>query len=201
MTDTIKPTRSELLSVRKRVRLARKGHELLKRKRDALLLEFFRLLKESQERHRRLRETYVAADRNMREARALESDLRIRAAALAVQKGAPARISVRNVAGVRVPEIRREAVVTAGPIADTLLIQDLSVSYRDVVDRVLDTAAQETALRRVLAEVRKVKRRSLALEKMLIPRLQAQESRIRLELEERGREEFVRLKKRKRQET
>jgi len=66
-------------------------------------------------------------------------------------------------------------------------------------DRVLEAAARETALRRVLAKIKRVKRRSLALEKILIPRLQSQESRIRLELEERGREEFVRLKKRKRQ--
>ena len=198
MTETIKPTRSELFRVRKRAKLARKGHDLLKKKQDALLLEFFRLLKESRERHDALQSAYLDADRRMREARALESDLRIRAAALAVAEGAPARNAVRNVAGVRVPEIRREPGVRAGPVADTLLIQDLGLRYGVVVDRVLEAAARETALRRVLAEIKRVKRRSLALEKILIPRLQSQESRIRLELEERGREEFVRLKKRKR---
>ena len=86
-----------------------------------------------------------------------------------------------------------------GPVADTVLVQDLILSYRGVVDAILEAAARETALRRVLLEIKKVKRRSLALERILIPRLRSQESHIRLALEERGREEFVRLKKRKRQ--
>ncbi len=198
MSDAPKPTRSELLRLRKRVKLARKGHDLLKKKQDALMIEFFRLLKDSQARHHELHAAYKIADRRMREARAVESDVRIRAASLAVQQGHPARISIRNVAGVRIPELVREHEVVGSYASDSLMLASLGDSYRDVVNHTLDVAARETALRRVLAEIKKVKRRSLALEKILLPRLLAQESHIRLELEERAREEFVRLKKRKR---
>ena len=45
----IKPTRSELLHTKKRIVLAKKGHDLLKKKQDSLIIEFFRLLKEIKE--------------------------------------------------------------------------------------------------------------------------------------------------------
>ena len=43
----IKPTRSELLKVKKKIALAKSGYKLLKKKRDGLILEFFDLLKET----------------------------------------------------------------------------------------------------------------------------------------------------------
>ena len=47
MTQDVKPTRSGLLKIKKRIALATSGHKLLKKKRDGLILEFFKLYKKA----------------------------------------------------------------------------------------------------------------------------------------------------------
>ncbi len=194
---TVKPTRSELLKLKKRIVLAKKGHELLKKKQDSLIIEFFKLLKEVKERHRALQETYASASRQMDHARALESDLRIKAAAIAVQEAAPVQLDIRNIAGVRVPMVTRIEQERERPLYDTLLLQETGGAYSKVLELVIDLAAKETALRKLLIEIRKTKRRAHALEHIFIPELIATRDRIVMNLEERSREEFTRLKMRK----
>lgn len=158
-------------------------------------MEFFKLLKDLKERRDRLQERYARAQRMMDETRALESDLRIRTAALAVQEGSPVTLDVRNVAGVRLPEITvRES---EPPVYPSLMIQELGKAYTEVVESILQLAARETALRKMLIEIKKTKRRANALEHMLLPKLERSLSQIRNELEEREREEFSQLKQRK----
>ena len=42
----IKPTRGELLNIRRRIRFAKQSQKVLKMKRDGLIVEFFQLLEE-----------------------------------------------------------------------------------------------------------------------------------------------------------
>ena len=64
MAENVAPTRSNLLQRRDQAKLAVRGADLLKRKRDALVGEFFALVKSSLEARRQLteasREAYFA---------------------------------------------------------------------------------------------------------------------------------------------
>src|SRR6266581_3987374 len=57
-----KPTRSQLLQVRRTRRMAERGHRLLKLKRDALIVEFFRVLERAKTLRSNLAEKYRVED-------------------------------------------------------------------------------------------------------------------------------------------
>ena len=52
----IKPTRSELIKLKNKIKLAQSGYKLLKKKRDGLILEFFDILKETKTVRREMTE-------------------------------------------------------------------------------------------------------------------------------------------------
>ena len=58
MVLDIKPTRSELIKLKKQIKLAKSGHSLLKKKRDGLILEFFELLKKAKSVRQDLADAY-----------------------------------------------------------------------------------------------------------------------------------------------
>lgn len=197
MSEVIKPTRSELLRTRKRIKLARKGHDLLKKKQDSLIIELFKRIKMVKKERETLQVEYSKALERMRYARVLQSDLTIEASAMATSESSPVSVIIQNIAGVKLPQIQKISSKQTVPAWDSITIQDVGTAYIAVVDVALRLAAEETALRKLLIEIEKTKRRAHALEQRLIPMLSSAERHIRFELEEREREEFTRLKMRK----
>src|SRR3990167_6429794 len=86
MPQEIKPTRSELLKVKKQIKLAKSGYSLLKKKRDGLILEFFEILKKAKTLRQELVEEYKIALEKINIARTLESDLKVKSIAMAIKK-------------------------------------------------------------------------------------------------------------------
>ena len=84
---TIKPTRMELLLLRKKLKLAEKGHDLLKRKQDVLVLEFFNVLREIKEFRKKIAGNLIKAQGSLYNAQAIEGELNIERAALGLSSG------------------------------------------------------------------------------------------------------------------
>ena len=70
-----KPTRSQLLSLRRTRRTAERGHRLLKLKRDALIVEFFRVLERAKTLRSHLADKYRVAEQRIAIARAIEGSI------------------------------------------------------------------------------------------------------------------------------
>lgn len=195
MAQEIKATRSELLKVKKQIKLAKSGHSLLKKKRDGLILELFEILKKAKTLRQELSEEYRKGIEKINIARTLDGDLKVRSNALAVQQIAQFTLSKRNVMGVKVLKIESHPTDKISANYASAAIEEAAHRYQNVVVKVLRAAEVETTMRKLLAEIEKTIRRVNALEFVVIPRLIKVKAFIQLRLEEMERESIFGMKR------
>jgi V/A-type H+-transporting ATPase subunit D len=197
----VKPTRSQLIELKKRIVLSKKGYKLLKMKRDGLIMEFFKMLDEAKKIRANVGENYEKGERAMHIAEAVEGSIPIRSAALAVVRSPSISTSKQNVMGVVVPRIKGESVRRPlvergyGLIGTSPRIDEAANRYEALVETIIKAAEIETSMKKMLEEIEKTKRRVNALEFKVIPELEQARDFIRLRLEEMERENIFRLKK------
>lgn len=194
MAENVKATRAELITTKGRIKLAQNGHKLLKKKRDGLIMEFFALLKKAKTVRQELDEHYRQSYEKMNIARVLEGDIRVQSFALAVREEPAVTMSSKNIIGVAVPKISGASAHTPRSFFDSIAVTEAAESYEKLLDRIVAAAELETAIRKLLQEIEKTKRRVNALEFEVVPRLQRQKAAILLRLDEIERENFYRLK-------
>jgi V/A-type H+-transporting ATPase subunit D len=195
----VNPTRMELMKIKERITLARKGYKLLKQKRDALILEFFKILKKSQDLRGELTKAIGAAYTSVSIAEIYHSAFELQNVSLNMKKKIELDVEVKNVMGVKIPAITSniESLPASGnySIAATSAKIDNAVqSFSPVFDMVLKLAETETAIKRLILEIEKTKRRVNALDYVLIPKLEKTMKEISFRLDEMERDSFVSLK-------
>ena len=200
MTD-IKATRSELLNLKRKIKLAATGHKLLKKKRDGLILEFFEVLKKARNLRKEMNERYLEAHNRIRECTALDGMVSIKSTALALREKPSIDLEVKNIMGVTVPVIKSGAVRKNmiergyGVMSTSMRINDMVGSYETLLENIITAAEIETTMRKMLKEIESTKRRVNALEFVVIPRLKQQAAFINFRLEEMERENIFRMKR------
>ena len=105
MALDIKPTRSELINLKRRIKQTSTGYNLLKMKRDGLFHEFRTLLSEMIEAREGLVGTYRDALQAINLASSIEGGLAVKNAAIASSKHPEVQVSKRNIMGVVVPKV------------------------------------------------------------------------------------------------
>lgn len=198
MAESIAPTRSNLLQRRDQLRLAIRGADLLKRKRDALIGEFFGLVKVSLEARRQLSKVSKDAYFSLFLAKAWDGPEAVESLSLASKADLDLDIKVENIFGVKVPQVQPPTFSTDLPFspinagASTL---DAAAQFRQLTEALTRVAATETRLRRIGEEIKKTSRRVNALEQLVIPGINAQIRDIRSVLDQRALEEVTVLKR------
>ena len=200
MAQDIKPTRSELLKLKKQIRLAKSGYNLLKKKRDGLILEFFEVLKKAKTLREELVNEYKIALEKINIARTLEGDLKVKSIAMAIKDIPDVKLTTKNIMGVKVPKIEsseiKKAFMERGyGIYNSSAIDEAAAAYEKVVEKIILAAEVETSMRKLLNEIEKTKRRVNALEFIVIPNLDRIRAFIQLRLEEIERENIFRMKR------
>ena len=197
----VKPTRSELINIKKKIKLSQNGYKILKMKRDGLIMEFFKVLEEAKDSRGALLEKYARAQEMMAIANTIEGAIGVKAAAFSVRENPDITLKSKNIMGVVVPEIESSKVRKTiaergyGVIGTTPVIDDTAKAFEDLVEAIIQGAEIETTMKRLLDEIESTKRRVNALEFKVIPELSEASDFIKMRLDEMEREELFRLKK------
>ncbi len=162
--------------------------------------ELFSLLREVMAGRDRLEGALRDAQRALVLARAFQGDAALESLGDAGAREVPVQIDDRRVWGVPVhrisaPRLARAAEGRgASPLSWGLAAADAALRHEEALELLLTIASRELHLARLGDEIRDTSRRINALEQIVVPRLGAEARRIALALEERAREEAVRLK-------
>jgi V/A-type H+-transporting ATPase subunit D len=197
----IKPTRSELLEVKRKIKMTKGGYKILKMKRDGLILEFFKILEEAKQVRDKITKQYDVAMQKIAIAAAVDGEIAVKSAAFALTDRPEIQLRSKNVMGLVVPEIDATSIRKPmekrgfGVIGVSSHIDEATAAFEDLVETIIKAAEIETTMKKLLDEIEKTKRRVNALEFKVIPELQQAEAFIRLRLEEMERENIFRLKR------
>ncbi|MDO9557455.1 MAG: V-type ATP synthase subunit D [Coriobacteriia bacterium] len=200
--EEVRPTRSELLERKQQITLAQQGMDLLKQKRDALLIEFMSVMDETLRLSSDLQRTVSEAQFSLAIAKSVDGVVSVRSAAMATRGEITIDMTGAKIMGVSVP------VVTKGdsPMRTSFTrgysitgvssrIDETADKFERILDVIIEYADIETRLKRLGEEIQKTNRRVNALEQITVPALKEQVAYIRQALDERAREDLFRLKK------
>jgi V/A-type H+-transporting ATPase subunit D len=194
----LRPTRIELINTNKRIKLASRGLDLLKMKRSSLVMEFFKISRTVSGMRENLRGLVTEAVNSIQVAEILNGSLTIeRIANMSADDSSS--IKTRNIMGVRIPELKvnfGQSLVSYMYRASSLPvpINEALKKFQQVFSMLIEVAEKESSMRKLLHEIDKTKRRSNAIENVLIPELKDEAKYIRMRLDEMERDTFTTLK-------
>ncbi|MEM0140111.1 MAG: V-type ATP synthase subunit D [Ferroplasma sp.] len=198
MAETVRLTRIELINTKKRVKVASRGLELLKMKRQSLVMEFFKISNEVKGLRENIRKDIEDGLQAIRIAEVIDGTLEIER--LSYMYSSPEiKLSSKNIMGVKIPEMNTEIgvkIMSNIYLANSVPVSvyDATVLFNRIFRELLQVAQKEASMRRLLYEIDRTNRRSNAIENIMIPRFKQELKTIVEHLDERERDSFSTLK-------
>ncbi len=206
--EQVSPTRMNLLTKKAQIGLATQGVDLLKKKRDALVKEFFSVVGQLLDGRDKLNQIVQEAYTSLLLAKAVEGDYVVDSVSLNTKQLMYIEMTEKSVWGVKVPDIKKVSSLSRsvldrgyGIVGVSPRIDRTAELFENIFDVILSVAAVEIHLKRLGTEIKKTTRRVNALEQNLVPKLKLQVRYIKNTLEERAREDTFRLKRIKQNNT
>jgi V/A-type H+-transporting ATPase subunit D len=196
LSSNIRPTRLEYIRSKRRISIAQKGLKLLKLKRQALILEFFNTNKTAAELRGTLQAELIKGYEAIRMAEMLAGSMRLENESMKIPQMENLQVMSKSVMGVHIPKLMggQREVLDEYLLEVPTSINEALRSFQKVNKIVLDVAEKETALRKLLYEIEKTKRKSNAIENVFIPKLLTAIKFITFRLSEMERDTFIMLK-------
>jgi len=198
----VNPTRMELTRLKGRLRTARRGHKLLKDKRDELMKQFLDVVRENRAIRAKVEEGLKNAHGSFTVASALMSNEALEQALLYPKQSVELTMDFKNVMSVDVPEYHFQTrtadqadIYPYGFAATSGALDDAVDALNGVFQDMLKLAQVEKASQLLAQEIEKTRRRVNALEYVKIPQMEESIKYITMKLDENERSATIRLMK------
>ncbi len=196
MRLAVPATRMELLKLRKRLKIAERGHRLLKDKLEELMNRVYKLVSEIQLLRSEVEKALQRATGLFNFAASMYRPSELELAVSYPTKRILIETETERILNVRVPKFKKVIegrMVCYGPYFTSGDL-DIALSELDkILDRMIELAEKEKALELIAEEIEKTRRRVNALEYVLIPSIRETISYITLKLSEMERGNLTRL--------
>lgn len=198
----VNPTRMELTNLKKKLVTARRGHKLLKDKRDELMRRFLELVRENKELRKKTEEAIKRANAHMALSCSNMSDESLDIALMMPSQKMSIDIKDKNIMSVIVPEYDVKLktadegdIYSYGFAFTSGDLDDAVKDFADIMPDMIRLAQTEETCQLLAAEIEKTRRRVNALEHVMIPDYEDTIKYITMKLEEADRSNTTRLLK------
>ena len=190
------PTKSNLISTKRSLALAKVGYDLMDRKRNILVREMMRMIDSAKQVQSNIGNVYEKAYSALKRANLTLGDCDRFARAVPIDDDL--EIDYRSVMGVEIPTVKISSadcdVRNFGFEGTNSDFDEACLLFRQVKILTAQLAEIENSVCRLADAVEKTQKRSNALNNIMIPRLEGTVKFITQALDEKEREEFSRLK-------
>ena len=201
-STAITPTRMVLNQLKGRLKTARRGHKLLKDKRDELMRQFMEVIKQNKALRTRVEEGLTAAFGSLQVASSIMSPEMLEQSLLYPRQSVELTVKYKNIMSVNVPEYsfttknNDPSEISPYGFAQTSgELDDALEQLAKVFDDMLELAEVEKTMQLLAEEIEKTRRRVNALEYSTIPTLEQNIKYITMKLAENENATKVRLLK------
>ena len=197
-TSKIRPTRINLIKTKKTLKQSKSGLELLERKRDVLMRELRHFTYDAKKLREEVNSAIARAFQSLVESKVMMGSETVENVALAFSLKNNFVLDHKSIMGVTVPIVNFVCDENAKPeygFADTSVLLDEAFNeFSDLLEQIAQLAELEGAVFNIANDIQKTQKRVNALKHVFIPKYTEIVKRIELVLEEKDREEFIRLK-------
>ena len=197
----VNPTLMELTRIKRRLVTAKRGHKLLKDKRDEMVRQFIVLVRQDARLRKEVEQELKGALGDFALARAVMDSQSLEEAIMYPARSAAIELGQRNVLSVHVPTItavQESAKNSALPygLAETSAdLDDAIATMAALLPKLIQLAEVEKACDLLADEIEKTRRRVNALEYVMIPQFEETIRVISMKLDENERASLTRLMK------
>lgn len=194
----ILPTKIALIRLRRNLSFAKRVKKILEDKREVILHELDKLIEEISEESKKVWDDLFDAYKALYSAYMEIGPLNIKSIAITTPQQLAVEIKEENLMGVKVPKLTLKNLgksIQYGFVESSSALDKAIMRFQEVIPLLIKNAEKENAIYKLAEELKKTQRQVNALKYVIIPNYEKTIYSIMNTLEEREREEFVRLKK------